>query len=457
MATSPERTSPARPERTGLGRRSVLTAGVAGVVSALLGASGCATGGGAEKTGPTLSTGGPAGIKGKISVWSWDVAAKALERLAPSFERKHPGTSVEIVDIGYDNAYDKITVGLKSGKGLPDVLTIEGSRLPGYIGVFPGGLYDLTSLARPHQARFARAAWKYVTDQRGKVFALPWDSGPCALYYRRDLLEEAGVDPDGVATWDDYVRAGERIKAETGRKLLVMDPQEDSTFEMLLQQQGQGYVRNGEIVVADSKAVRAATLLKTLADKDLVAFEKGWDGLVSATKAGKVATAPYAVWWSGTLTDEMKELTGKFGVVPLPAFDPGGVRTSNNGGSALAVSGHSGNARTAWAFIEFALADNANQVSMLKNEGLFPAYLPALQDPFVSAPQPYYGGQPVFKTFADLANKVPPIEDTKDGPKSRDIVNRTMSGILLRGKDPKPALDSAAKQIAAATGRPIAE
>ncbi|TDD39994.1 sugar ABC transporter substrate-binding protein [Actinomadura sp. KC06] len=454
MATSPERTSSSAPR---VGRRTVLTAGVAGTVSALLAAAGCATGGGVKKTGPTLNAGGSGAIKGTVSVWSWDVAAKALKRLAPSFEQRHPGTKVEVIDIGYDNAYDKITVGLKSGKGLPDVLTVEGGRMPGYIGVFPGGLYDLTSLAGRHKAQFAPAAWKDVTDQNGKVFALPWDSGPCALYYRADMFEKAGVDPDSIATWDDYVRAGEQIKSRTGKKLLVMDPQEDSIFPMLLQQQGQRYVKNGEIVVADQRAIRAATLLKTLADKDLITFEKGWDGLVAATKAGKVATTPYAVWWSGTLTDEMKELKGRFGVVPLPAFDPGGVRTSNDGGSTLAVSGHSANARAAWAFIEFALADVANQVSMLKNEGLFPAYLPALKDPFVTAPQPYYGDDPVFKVFADLADKVPPVEETKDGPKARDIVNGTISGIVLHGKDPQKALDSAAKQIAAATGRPIAK
>src|SRR5262249_40642141 len=146
-----------------------------------------------------------------------------------------------------------------------------------------------------------------------------------------------------IRTWDDYVRAGEQIKAKTGKKLLVMDPAEDSTFPMMLQQQGQRYFKDGKVVVADQQAVRAATLLKTLADKGLVDFEKGWDGLVAATKAGKVATTPYAVWWSGTLTDEMKELKGKFGVVPLPAFDPGGVRTSNNGGSTLAVAGQTKN------------------------------------------------------------------------------------------------------------------
>jgi lactose/L-arabinose transport system substrate-binding protein len=437
---------------TGIQRRTVLTAGV---VSTLFAAAGCATGG-VRKAGPALSSAASGQIKGTVSVWSWDVAAKALKRLAPAFEQRHPGVRVEVVDIGYDNAYDKITVGLKSGKGLPDVLTVEGGRLPGYIGVFPGGLYDVTALAARYRTSFAQAAWKYVTDEKGKVFALPWDSGPCALFYRTDMLKDAGVDPASIRTWDDYVAAGERIKARTGKKLLVMDPEEDSVFPMLLQQQGQHYMKNGLIAVNDQQGVRAATLLKTLAGKGLIQFEKGWDGLVAATKAGKVATTPYAVWWSGTLTDEMKELKGKFGVVPLPAFDAGGVRTSNDGGSALAVTGQTKNAAAAWAFVEFMLADTANQVSMLRTEGLFPAYLPALKDPYVTAPQEYYGGQPVFKTFADLESSVPPVEDTKDMPKARDIVNGTISGIVLHGEDPKRALDSAAKQIAAATGRRIA-
>ncbi|GAA4611554.1 extracellular solute-binding protein [Actinoallomurus liliacearum] len=440
---------------TSLKRRSALTAGFAGVMSVLLAVSGCATGGTARRPGPALKSGSAVALKGDVTVWSWDVAAKALKRLAPAFEQQHPGVKVKVVDVGYDNAYDKITVGMRSGQGLPDVLTVEGSKLPSYIGNFPRGLYDLTSLAGRYKSSFAPATWANVTDERGRVFALPWDSGPCALFYRTDLFQQAGVDPASIHTWDDYVRAGEQIKAKTGKKLLVMDPAEDSMFPMMLQQQGQRYFKDGKVAVAGRQAVRAATLLKTLADKGLVDFEKGWDGLVAATKAGKVATTPYAVWWSGTLTDEMKELKGKFGVVPLPAFDAGGVRTSNDGGSTLAVAGQTKNPQAAWAFVEFALADAANQASMLKTEGLFPAFLPALNDPYVSAPQDYYGGRPVFKTFADLERTVPPVEYTKDGSKASDIINGTISGIVLHHDDPQKALNSAAQQIAAATGRAV--
>ncbi|WP_217368117.1 sugar ABC transporter substrate-binding protein [Kitasatospora sp. MMS16-BH015] len=417
--------------------------------------TGCATGGTAKPV-RSLAPGSAAPLTGTVTVWSWDVAAQAMKRLAPVFQQQHPGTTVQVVDIGYDSAYDKITVGLQAGTGLPDLLTVEGSRLPSYLGSFPAGFFDLTALAGRYRAQYAPAAWGTVTDPQGRVRGLPWDIGPCGLFYRSDLFRQAGIDPAAIATWDDYVKAGVRLKAATGQKLLVLDSVQDSTLGMLLQQQGQSlFAGGGKVAVDTPQAVRALTLLKTLSDQGLVDYEKGWDGLVTATKTGRAATAPTAAWWSGTLTGEMPELKGKFDVLPLPAFEPGGVRTSNQGGSTLAVTAQSKNPQLAWAFAEFMLAEVANQVSMLKNEGLFPAYLPALADPFVDAPQEYYGGRPAFRVFADLAKSIPPVEQTKDGAKAGDIMDSTVSGVLLRGQDPAKALASAAQQIATATGRTV--
>jgi len=446
-----------RTKRTQWTRRSVLVAGAASAATAVLGASGCAAGSsGTKKAGPKLAAASSAAIKGNLTVWSWDVAATALKRLAPEFERRHPGVKINIVDIGYDNAYDKITVGLKSGKGLPDITTVEGPRFQSFVGNFPSGFYDLSALAAQYNGKYDPAAWRTASDDKGRVLALPWDTGPCALFYRRDLFQSAGVDPNSLATWDDYVKAGEQIKAKTGKKLLTLDNAEDNTFLLLLQQQGQGYFKDGKVAVSSAKALRAMQLLRTLRDKGLIDFAQGWDGYVTSQKTGKSVSAPYAAWWAGTLTTEMKELKGKFGVVPLPAFDAGGVRTSNNGGSLLTVTSQTANAQTAWAFVQFMLADPGNQVSMLKEEGLFPAYLPALQDPYVSQPSAYFGGQPVNRTFADLVKSIPPIEYTKDGAKANELVWAANAGVLLRGKDPKKTLDSTAEQLASATSREIA-
>ncbi|MBU3862589.1 sugar ABC transporter substrate-binding protein (plasmid) [Streptomyces sp. 4503] len=442
-------------------RRAVLATGLAATASPLL--SGCAMGGvggggrAPEIDGKADDKGGK--VSGKITVWSWDVAAKAMKRLAGDFEQRHPGTTVDVVDIGYDNAYDKITIGLRGGTGLADVLTVEGTHMPRYIANFPAGFYDLMSLGGRYGGDFERAAWHTVTGPGGKLFALPWDIGPCALYYRTDHFRAAGVDPRSLLTWDDYVKAGIRIKKATGHKLIIQDPADKDAgiFPMLLQQQGQHYFKGGRVAVDTPAAVKALTLMKALGDEGLVAYERGWDGLVTGTKEGKAATTPTAAWWTGTLTSEMPELKGRFGVVPLPGFTADSIRTSNVGGSTLAVPAQSKNPRLAWAFIEFLLTRKDNQISMLKREGLFPAYLPALDDPHLSERQDYFDGQRTLDVFARLARNIPPVEYDKDDAKAADIMISAVTGVMLHGRDPRRALGSAAGQLARATGRKRAE
>ncbi|MFF2079717.1 ABC transporter substrate-binding protein [Kitasatospora sp. NPDC058162] len=434
-------------------RRRFLGAGLAGGALLLASAAGCATGGAAGPDARKLGGSPGTTLDGKVTIWSWDVAAKAMQRLGKAFEQAHPGTTVEVVDIGYDNAYDKITVGLGAGSGLPDVLTVEGSRITGYIGNFPNALVDLTSRAAGLKSQYTEAVWRTVTDAKGRVLALPWDSGPCALFYRRDHFQQAGIDPETLRTWDDYLTAGTALKNATGKKLLILDAKLDTLFAQLLQQQGQSWFTDGKVAVATPAAERALTLLKQLVDRDLVDFENGWDGLVSGTHDGKAATTPTAAWWDGTLTTEMADLSGKFGVVPLPAFTPGGARTSNSGGSILCVPAQSRNPETAWGFISFLLADKANQASMMQHEGLFPAFLPALDDPYFQQPAPYYGGQPAMKLFADLARTIPTVERTADDSKAGDIVTTAVNQVLHNGADPGTVLRSAARQIATATGR----
>lgn len=435
----------------------MLATALSGGALLAVGATGCATGGGAHPKAKPLTTASGAAPKGKITIWSWDVAAKAMTRLGKSFEQSHPGTTVKVVDIGYDNAYDKITVGLGAGSGLPDVITVEGYKLPSYIAAYPDGLVDITDRAARYRTSFSQAAWATVTDTRGHAFALPWDSGPCGLFHRTDYFRRAGVDPGELTTWDRFIQAGVTIKARTGHRLLVMDSREDTTLSMLLQQQGQGWFKDGRVAVDTPAAVRALTLMKQLVDRGLVDFENGWDGLVSATHDGKTATTPTAAWWDGTLTSEMPDLKGRFGVVPLPAFTDGGVQTSNSGGSTLAVTSQSKNPELAWTFMEFLLADPANQASMLHQEGLFPAYLPALKDPSLNDPDPYYAGsQKTMALFAGLVRDIPPVRYTGDDAKAGDIMNTAVNKVLHNGADPAGVLHSAARQIAAATGRKLA-
>lgn len=422
---------------------------------AALALTGCAMAGTAGSGPATLDP--SAKPSGSITVWSWDAAASALKRLAGEYQSAHPGTTIKVVDVGYDNAYDKLSVGLQAGSGLPDVVTMETDHTPGYLSQFPKGFVDLTPVVGDAKAEFDPSKWAASTDASGAVRAVPWDSGTAGLFYRADYLQQAGVDPSRLGTWSDVVSAGERIKAATGHTLITTDVATGGLFQLLLQQQVQGlFDEKGRITVATPEAVEALTLEKELNDKGLLKNVKGWDARVTSAKNGDSAVTPEAVWWIATLTGEAPELSGKYGVTELPAFADGGARTSNSGGSGLAVPAQSKNPTLAASFVAFALADDRSQVSMMKKDGLFPSYLPALKDPFFNRPDPYFGGQKVYRMFADQTAKIPAIAYTADNAKAGDIVGAAVSAAVLGGKDPAAALQDAAKQIATATGRSIA-
>ena len=434
-------------------KRNILA--LAAPLAALALLSGCAMGGGAPAA---VELDPDAKPSGEITVWSWDVAATALDRLGAQFEADHPGTTVNVVDVGYDNAYDKLSVGLQAGSGLPDVVTIETDRAPGYVNEFPAGLVDLTPVLGDAEADFDPFKWSAQSDADGALKVAPWDSGTVGLFYRSDYFDAAGIDPATLDTWGELVAAGETIKAKTGHTLLSLDVATGGGFQMLLQQQGLGlFDEAGDITITAPEAVEALTLLQTLNEKGLLKNVKGWDGRVTSAKDGDSAVTPEAVWWIGTLLGDAPELSGSYGVTELPAFEDGGVRTSNSGGSGLAVPAQAKNPQLAAAFVEYVLADADHQASMMVNEGLFPSYLPALQDSYFTEPQEYFGGQPVYELFAEQTANIPSITFTTDNAEASDIVANAVVAAVLNGADPATVLQDAAEQIATATGREIAE
>ena len=95
---------------------------------------------------------------------------------------------------------------------------------------------------------------------------------------------------------------------------------------------------------------------------------------------------------------------------------------------------------------------------MLKEFGLVPSLLSALDDPYVSQEQPFWGGQKVWVDILSTLPKVVPSRGTPFFQDANPIVVATQLK-YLNGEypDAKAALDDAAKQIAGASGLPIAQ
>ena len=53
-----------------------------------------------------------------------------------------------------------------------------------------------------------------------------FDSGVAALFYRTDLIEQAGYKKEDMQniTWEKYIEIGKAVKAKTGKAMLTIDP-----------------------------------------------------------------------------------------------------------------------------------------------------------------------------------------------------------------------------------------
>lgn len=399
-------------------------------------------------------------LSGEITVDSWNIAASALQELVAGFNEEYPNVTVTVEDVGNQQVYDRGLAGCAAGgSDLPDVYTIENNEAEIFWNRFPGCFTDLTTLgAAEMRADFPEFKWTELTLGE-QIFAIPWDSGPVVTFYRRDLYEQAGIDPTTIETWDDFIAAGQTLNEATGTKALWFDFTDDGTWRVIANQNGCFYFDNtGEnIIVNQAGCVTAADTVKKLYDAGIVDIVD-WNGAIQSIKNGSLAGAVSGGWYVGTIQDSAPDQSGQWGIYQLPASEAGGTRAANLGGSALAIPASSDNPEAAMAFIRYALDTTQGQIGMLKSYGLVPSYLPALEDPYVQEGLPYWGNQPIWQDVLATLEEIEPARGTQYFTDASEIVTNILSQYLTAGAydSAQAAMDDAANQIAGATGLPIA-
>lgn len=395
-----------------------------------------------------------------VTVWSWDIAADALKGVAKTY-----GKSIEVIDKGYDPVYEQVTAGCAAGGiNLPDVVSLENSEAERYLQQFPNCFTALDPYGAKHLVNdFPAYKWKELYKD-GNIYGIPWDSGQVVYFYRRDMFNKAGINASDIETWDDFISAGKKMRAATrGRVAMAMSSYAsgDNYFSIISQQNGCNYFseKNGKIVISvnQSGCVTALETVKKLVDSDTIS-SGGWDDKIQSIKANRVAGSVYGAWFEGSIRDAVPEQSGKWGVIKMPASKKGGRQAANLGGAALFVLKNSKNPQAAFDFIKYALATEGAQVSMLKNQGLVPSYLPALQSDYVNQGMEYWGNQDIWNLILSTSKDIIPFRGTKHRGKASDILIAVQND-YLNGKynSAQDALDHVAKQIHNATGLPIAQ
>ena len=130
-------------------------------------------------------------------------------RSSPASTPSIPDVKVTVEDLGNQQVFDRTLAGCAAGgEGLPDVLSIENHEAEIFWAQFPDCFANLKELGYTEEIAAGFPDFKRTELEVGDVaYAMPWDSGPVVMFYRRDFYEKAGVDP---ATHQDLGRLHRR-------------------------------------------------------------------------------------------------------------------------------------------------------------------------------------------------------------------------------------------------------
>ncbi|WP_167497308.1 sugar ABC transporter substrate-binding protein [Brachyspira aalborgi] len=394
----------------------------------------------------------------EITVWAWNVAAKALVESAKSFNQKYPKIKVNVQEYGLaQNVYERYSVILSSGVGVPDIIQIESDYVQTFAETYPQYFFDMNGyIDIDGKVDPSKISTSY--DSEGKLVSIPWDSGPVVMFYREDLFNQAGIDINSIITFEDYISAGKKLKEKFPNITMTGLPftQDENLFRCLLVANKSYYLNNkGEITVASSKAIETLQMIKRLIDEGVAKNTINWDGGIVANKNGELASWIMGGWWGGTIKDQMPEMKGKWKIAPIPAF-PDGARASSSGGAGLSITASEPiKQAAALEFIKESLMNVDNQLMMYEKYSLFPSYLPTYDDERFLKSDDYFGDD-FNKILADVTKEIPNvIYASKDFAEIKNTVVSVYEDVLNNNRDIKSALEQAASQISGATGRKI--
>ncbi len=392
-----------------------------------------------------------------ITVWAWDVALKQLQASAEKFKETHPDVEFQFEEMGTEQIYTKLATTLNTGKGLADVILLEGEQVSGYASKYPDGFADLSDIVNKDDYLPVKMGEVTAND---KIVGFPWDAGPVALFYRTDYFEQAGVNPEDIKTWDDFIEAGKKVtatcKTPSGEpvKMLPIAPNGSNFWKLLLTEKGAGYFdAEGNTAVNSPEALECMEMAKKIYDADIALNYTDWAEYEGVVVNQSVATIPEAVWMIGTIKDKGPDQSGKWGVMSLPVFPGDEPSGSTNGGSDIVIPAASANVDIAKEFVQFAMTDVDLQADGFVNYGLFPSYIPAYDAEVFTEPDEFFGGQKIYETFIELGKKVPAVNYTENYNEAMKAAGSACAKVYLEGQDPKTVLEDLEKDLVSKFGK----
>jgi multiple sugar transport system substrate-binding protein len=374
-----------------------------------------------------------------LRMWAFGREGEVVQQLIPEFTRRHPGVRVEIQQIPWTAAHEKLLTAFV-GDSLPDLAPIGNTWVPEF---------EAVHALEPLDARAAASAVASGADDfpgiwatnvvRGKLWGIPWYVDTRVLFYRRDLLERAGFR-EPPRTWADWRRAMEgiaKLPLSGRRRYPILLPTDEWAQPVILG------LERGASLLADG-GQRGA--FRQPAFEEAAKFYVGLfrDGLAPVVSWGEIGNV-YQEFGRGDITmwitgpwniGEFRRRpegppAGSWSTMPMPGAREGDFPgLSIAGGSSLVVFRSSRRKDDAWKLVEY-LSEPAQQSLFYKLVGDLPARKSAWSDPTLASDE-------IVRAFRVQLDHVAPLPQV---PEWEQIATRLFEQLepAIRGRTTVPA------------------
>ncbi|MCW2903471.1 MAG: Maltose/maltodextrin transporter, substrate binding periplasmic protein MalE [Streptosporangiaceae bacterium] len=413
-------------------RRTPIAGLVAGLALALAACGGGSDGGGSGKPAAEARLSG----RGPITFVSGKDTSANMQKQVDAWNKDHPNEQARIIELS-ESADQQRQQMIQNAQTKSDSYTVLNLDVVWtaefaanrWLVELPKSQFDLSKLLEPTVS---------TGQYRDRLYAVPFTSDGGLLYYRKDLLDAAGVKT-APKTWDALWAACDKVAKSPGGKGVScyagqLDKYEGLTVNVSEAINGAG----GTIVDASGKP-----------NVNTPEAKHGLDVLAQAVRDGHIPKQAITFkeeegrryFQSGKLLfhrqwpyqyaladkkDGSSKVAGKFAVAPLPGV--AGPGTSTLGGHNLALSAFAKNKASAADFIKYMTGEPAQRANLLATSQA-PTWAPLYDDADLVKKFPYL---PTLKASI-LSAKARPIV-VKYGDVTTAIQEKTYNAIT--GKTP---------------------
>lgn len=314
-----------------------------------------------------------------------------------------------------------------SGETVPDLCEIEIGSIGKFfrapiddVGLLPLNDFLERSGSSDRILNSRLSLWSKIDPRTGKriIFGVPDDVHPTTLTYRKDLFDQAGLDPTQPQTWQEFQTICLKLQnylashghpGARGMELSSTNP--NQLVMMLLQRHVNLVDASNRVHLADPKVAQTITFYAQLiTGPDAIGADTSSAGGLWARDLllGDVCCILTPDWRAGNISQYAPGLAQKLRMMPLPRFDSDDAPTSTTGGTMVGIPRACKNPGLAWQLLEFLyLSPQASVARLSVGTDIVPPQPALWSDPVYHQPNPFFGGQKISELYVSLAPQIP--------------------------------------------------